>query len=103
MGLVAVLRDRRCESVRERTQQIWSLNEMSNDSSSKLDQELQQTIGAVGILDILREEFEQWLEEAQDESKHEALENVLGHIEVLDTEYKRRRTELQGRLEGNTT
>lgn len=71
---------------------------MSNDTSPKLEKELQQTIGAVGILNTLREEFEQWLEEAQDDSKHEALENVLGHIEVMDTEYKRRRTELESRL-----
>lgn len=71
---------------------------MSNDTSPELEKELQQTIGAVGILNTLREEFEQWLEEAQDDSKHEALENVLGHIEVMDTEYKRRRTELESRL-----
>lgn len=71
---------------------------MSNDTSPKLEKELQQTIGAVGILNTLREEFEQWLEEAQDDSKHEALENVLGHIEVMDTEYKRRRIELESRL-----
>lgn len=71
---------------------------MPNDTSPELKKELQQTIGAVGILNTLREEFEQWLEEAQDDSKHEALENVLGHIEVMDTEYKRRRTELESRL-----
>lgn len=71
---------------------------MPNDTSPELEKELQQTIGAVGILNTLREEFEQWLEEAQDDSKHEALENVLGHIEVMDTEYKRRRTELESRL-----
>lgn len=71
---------------------------MPNDTSPELEKELQQTIGAVGILNTLREEFEQWLEEAQDDSKHEALENVLGHIEVMDTEYKRRRIELESRL-----
>jgi hypothetical protein len=38
------------------------------------------------------------VEEAQDESKQEALENVLGHVEAVEQEYKHRRGELQTRL-----
>ena len=71
---------------------------MENNTHQELEKELQQLIGAIDILDILREEFGQWLEEAQDGSKQESLENVLGHIEVLDEEYRHRRQELEGRL-----
>ena len=43
------------------------------------------------FLTLLREEMEQWLEEAQDASKQETLENVVGHLEVMEEEYHRRR------------
>jgi hypothetical protein len=46
--------------------------------------ELQQLQGALDILFTLREEFAQWAEEAQDESKQEALENVLAHVENIE-------------------
>lgn len=46
--------------------------------------------GALDVLFTLKEEFAQWAEEAQDESKQEALDNVLGHVEVIEEEYKRR-------------
>ena len=71
---------------------------MSEITNTKLQIELHETAGAVNILDILREEMELWLEEAQDESKHEALENVLGHIGALEIEYKTRHQKLQDRL-----
>ncbi len=73
---------------------------MSDHSVAEVERKIHETRGAVDILDILREEMEQWLEEAQDASKHEALENVLGHIGALDVEYKRRFTELEKQLEG---
>ena len=57
--------------------------------------ELNQLIGAVDILNLLREEMEQWLEEAQDASKQETLENVVGHLAAIEVEYRRRRTLLQ--------
>ena len=72
---------------------------MSAEILSTLERELHETKGAVDILDILREEMEQWLEEAQDDSKHEALENVLGHIGVLDVEYRRRLEPVQKQLQ----
>ena len=74
---------------------------MSANTLSTLECELHAMKGAVDILDLLREEMEQWLEEAQDDSKHEALENVLGHIEVLDVEYRHRREEIEKRLRSN--
>ena len=63
---------------------------MQDKSYSELQLEYHETKGALDILDILREEFEQWVEEAQDDSKHEALENVLGHVGALESEYKHR-------------
>lgn len=54
------------------------------------DDQTQQLIGALDIIDLLREEMEQWLKEAQDDSKQECLENVVGHLGVMETEYRRR-------------
>lgn len=71
---------------------------MSDRVDTNFESQYYETKGAVDILDILREEMEQWLEEAQDNSKHEALENVLGHIETLDLEYRKRYMDLQQRL-----
>ncbi len=71
---------------------------MPDNSISQLQKDLHEANGAVDILDILREEMEQWLEEAQDDSKHEALENVLGHIDVMDVEYRKRRDRLAEQL-----
>ena len=72
----------------------------SNDNSTSGNDELQQLIGALNLIDLLREEMEQWREEAQDESKHECLDNVTAHIAAIETEYKRRvaaqREELAG-------
>ena len=50
--------------------------------------------GALTVLFDLREEFAQWAEEGEDESKREALANVLAHVEAIEAEYKRRRDEL---------
>ena len=72
---------------------------MPNEAMNKLEKELHEMNGAVNILDIIREEMELWLEEAQDESKHEALENVLNHIGALETEYQTRRENLQNSLQ----
>jgi len=58
-----------------------------NQTSNKRD-ELHKLMGALDILTILREEMEQWLEEAQDASKQESLENVVGHIKAMEEEYK---------------
>ena len=62
----------------------------SNDNSTFGNDELQQLIGALNLIDLLREEMEQWREEAQDESKHECLDNVTAHIAAIEAEYKRR-------------
>ncbi|HTM74850.1 MAG TPA: hypothetical protein VL198_16615 [Pseudolabrys sp.] len=65
------------------------------DSVSERERQLNELKGAVDLLFELREEFVQWVEEAQDGSKREALENVLGHIEALESEYRTRQEELK--------
>jgi hypothetical protein len=66
---------------------------MGNDASSP---ELLRLKGALGVLFELREEFAQWVEEAQDASKHEALDNVLAHVDNIEAEYRRRYREAGG-------
>ena len=53
--------------------------------------ELHEITGALDVLFTLREEFAQWLEEAQSEERKEELENVYRHIEAMEQEYQRRR------------
>ncbi|WP_436643668.1 hypothetical protein [Microbaculum sp. FT89] len=65
-------------------------------SSKSRETQIAELNGALEVLFDLREEFAQWAEEGEDESKREALENVLGHVEVMEAEYKRRRDELVG-------
>jgi hypothetical protein len=65
------------------------------DSVSERERQLNELKGAVDLLFELREEFAQWVEEAQDGSKREALENDLGHIEALESEYRTRQEELK--------
>jgi hypothetical protein len=65
------------------------------DSLSELERQLSELKGARDLLFELREDFAQWVEEAQDDSKREALENVLGHIEALESEYRHRQEMLQ--------
>lgn len=62
---------------------------------SEVERELHEINGRLDLLFTLREEFAQWLEEAQDNSKREALENVLGHIEALESEYRTRQEALR--------
>jgi len=65
------------------------------DSVSERERQFDELKGALDLLFELREEFAQWVEEAQDGSKREALENVLGHIEALESEYRTRQEELK--------
>ena len=65
------------------------------DSRSEIERRLDELKGARDLLFELREDFAQWVEEAQDDSKREALENVLGHIEALEGEYRHRQEVLQ--------
>ena len=59
--------------------------------------EIQQLTGALAVIDALREEMEQWLEEAQDSSKQECLENVVGHIGAIEVTYRTRLAEMQAK------
>jgi hypothetical protein len=65
---------------------------MPSDNGSS---ELHEVNGSLKVLFTLREEFAQWVEEAQDASKQEALENVLAHIEALESEYRIRHEKLK--------
>jgi hypothetical protein len=67
---------------------------MPSEEISQVQRDLLEVKGAMELLFTLREEFAQWLEEAQDDSKREAFENVLGHIETLESEYRTREAEL---------
>jgi len=71
---------------------------MATGSTSELRDQLNKAIGAVDILFLLREEMAQWLEEAQDESKREALENVVGHLQAMEDEYRQRRDNLKEKV-----
>ncbi len=62
---------------------------------SEFERQLNELAGALDLLFELGEEFAQWVEEAEDGSKREALENVLGHIEALESEYRNRREQVQ--------
>jgi F0F1-type ATP synthase membrane subunit b/b' len=66
--------------------------------NAELQRELNEVKGGLDLIDDLREELTQWVDEAEDDSKREALENVLGHIENIEREYKRRQEELQKKL-----
>jgi hypothetical protein len=69
---------------------------MANDKSDAAGQ-VQQILGALEIIDLLREEMEQWLDEAQDASKRECLENVVGHIGSIEYSYRQRLAEARGK------
>jgi hypothetical protein len=68
---------------------------MPSESGPALEGEIHEVRGALEVLFTLREEFAQWVEEAQDKSKQEALENVLAHIEALESEYRIRQDKLK--------
>ncbi len=64
---------------------------MATNNHATPEQELHEAIGALDVLFTLREEFAQWLEEAQDEARKEELENVYRHVSAMEDEYQRRR------------
>lgn len=68
---------------------------MPSDKGSQIEAELHELKGALEVLFTLREEFAQWVEEAQDASKQEALENVLAHVEAVESEYRIRQEKLK--------
>ncbi|MCA6105198.1 hypothetical protein [Bradyrhizobium australafricanum] len=60
---------------------------------SDQERELHDVNGCLERFFTLRSEFAQCLGDAQDGTAREALENVLGHIEALEREYRARRDE----------
>lgn len=74
---------------------------MTDAGRDSLESEYLKVSGAVDVLFELREQFAQWVDEAQDSDKKEALENVLDHVESTEAEYKRRFEEMRARLNAN--
>ncbi|WP_336491644.1 hypothetical protein [Methylobacterium nigriterrae] len=66
---------------------------------SKPERTLENLKGGAEILDTLREEFAQWLGEANEEGQREAYENVLGHVDAMVREYAQRLQEAEAQLE----
>lgn len=73
---------------------------MAGDTSPTLERELSELAGALDVLFTLREEFAQWLEEAQSEERREELENVFRHVSAMEEEYKRRLAALERKRAG---
>ncbi len=73
---------------------------MAGDTSAMPDRELSELAGALDVLFTLREEFAQWLEEAQSEERREELENVFRHVAAMEDEYKRRREAVERKRAG---
>lgn len=71
---------------------------MDFKNKAALQDQLHEIAGAIDVLTLLREEMEQWLEEAQDDSKREALENVVGHLQAMEEEHKHRSASLKEKL-----
>ncbi len=64
---------------------------MSGGNAQQREQDLDEIKGALDVLFTLREEFAQWVEEAQDEARKEELDNVYQHVVAMEREYQRRR------------
>jgi hypothetical protein len=60
----------------------------TSEQQAQLD--LAEIKGALDVLFTLREEFAQWVEEAQDEARKEELDNVYQHVLAMEEEYRRR-------------
>jgi hypothetical protein len=71
---------------------------MTDTNGVTPEQELHEAIGALDVLFTLREEFAQWLEEAQDEERREELQNVYRHVAAMEQEYQRRREAAERKL-----
>jgi chromosome segregation ATPase len=67
---------------------------------SELERAIESSKGSLEVIDTLREEFSEWLDEANDEGQKEALANVIGHLESLGREYKKRLQEAEAQLAG---
>lgn len=74
---------------------------MAADNPATPQRELHEIAGALDVLFTLREEFAQWLEEAQSEERKEELENVFRHVATMETEYQRRREVAKRKLAGS--
>lgn len=74
---------------------------MASEGEKSPGAELSEITGALDVLFTLREEFAQWLEEAQDDVRKEELENVLRHVTAIEDEYQRRRAAAEKALKSD--
>jgi hypothetical protein len=74
---------------------------MPTNGANTQERELYEIVGALDVLFTLREEFAQWLEEAQDEAAKEELHNVYRHVAAMEAEYERRREATEKQLKGS--
>ena len=51
------------------------------------ERDYHEAVGALDVLFTLREEFAQWLEEAQSEERREELQNVFRHVAAMEDEW----------------
>jgi hypothetical protein len=68
---------------------------MASNGKVAPNNELSEVMGALQILSDLREQFEQWRGEEEDKAKLETLDNVIAHIEEIESEYRIRQEKLQ--------
>ena len=68
---------------------------MPGDSNVRPEAELLEVNGGLQILSDLRAQFEQWRGEEEDKAKLETLDNVIAHIEEIESEYRIRQEKLQ--------
>lgn len=73
---------------------------MPTNGADSAQRELHEIAGALDVLFTLREEFAQWVEEAQDEAAREELQNVYRHVTAMEAEYQRRRQEAESKVKG---
>ena len=67
---------------------------------NEAQRELHEITGALDVLFTLREEFAQWVEEAQNEDRKEELDNVYRHVAAMEEEFQRRREAAEKKLAG---
>lgn len=89
---------RKCRSSERRATSQRVSFFMSDGNDAQAERELSEISGALDVLFTLREEFAQWVEEAQDETRKEELDNVYQHVAAMEAEYRRRRDEAQKRV-----
>lgn len=72
---------------------------MEREDVERLEREFYELSGAVNAARMLKEEFEQRLDEPRDDCVREVLDNVIVLVIAQNIEYQHRRNELHKELE----